>query len=43
LFILDNLAFVGSIGWYNYWFRYLDLDIPMKNYEDKEYRGAVIA
>jgi predicted phosphohydrolase len=39
--IQDSIAFVGSIGWYDYSFRRTDLDIPLKNYEQKEYRGAV--
>lgn len=39
--ILDDIAFVGSIGWYDYSFRRLDLDIPIENYEQKEFRGAV--
>jgi len=39
--ILGNIAFVGSIGWYDYSFRRHDLDIPMENYEQKEFRGAV--
>lgn len=39
--VLGNTAFVGSIGWYDYSFRRLDLDIPMENYEQKEFRGAV--
>ena len=40
-YIQDDIAFVGSIGWYDYSFRRLDLDIPMENYEQKEFRGAV--
>ncbi|MGD9395884.1 MAG: metallophosphoesterase [Candidatus Thorarchaeota archaeon] len=39
--ILENYAFVGSIGWYDYSFRREDLEIPIENYEQKEYRGAV--
>ncbi|MFW9973866.1 MAG: metallophosphoesterase [Candidatus Thorarchaeota archaeon] len=39
--ILESYAFVGSIGWYDYSFRREDLDIPLKNYEQKEYRGAI--
>jgi putative phosphoesterase len=39
--ILGDIAFVGSIGWYDYSFRRLDLDIPLENYEQKEFRGAV--
>lgn len=38
---LESYAFVGSIGWYDYSFRRVDLDIPLKNYEQKEYRGAI--
>jgi len=37
----ESYAFVGSIGWYDYSFRRADLDIPLKNYEQKEYRGAI--
>lgn len=40
-FVLSNIAFVGSMGWYDYSFRRHDLDIPMENYEKKEFRGAV--
>jgi len=36
-----NIAFVGSIGWYDYSFRRPELEIPLENYEQKEYRGAV--
>ena len=36
-----NTAFVGSIGWYDYSFRKPELEIPLENYEQKEYRGAV--
>ena len=39
--IIENTAFVGSIGWYDYSFRRPELDIPMEHYEQKEYRGAV--
>jgi putative phosphoesterase len=39
--IQDNIAFVGSIGWYDYSFRRTELGIPISNYEQKEYRGAV--
>jgi len=40
-FISDDIAFVGSVGWYDYSFRRDELEIPMKNYEQKEYRGSV--
>lgn len=40
-FISDDTAFVGSIGWYDYSFRRTELEIPIENYEQKEYRGAV--
>jgi putative phosphoesterase len=39
--ILGEYAFVGSIGWYDYSFRSNDFEIPLKNYEQKEYRGAI--
>ncbi|MFX0108884.1 MAG: metallophosphoesterase [Candidatus Hodarchaeota archaeon] len=38
---LDAVAFVGSIGWYDYSFRRNDLNIPHANYERKEYRGTI--
>lgn len=40
-FINDDIAIVGSIGWYDYSFRRSELEIPFENYEQKEYRGAV--
>jgi putative phosphoesterase len=40
-YTIEDFAFVGSIGWYDYSFRRPELEIPMKNYEQKEYRGAV--
>lgn len=40
-YIKGNIAFVGSIGWYDYSFRRPELDIPQENYEQKEYNGAV--
>jgi len=40
-FIQDGFGFVGSIGWYDYSFRREDLEIPLENYQLKEYRGAV--
>lgn len=40
-YIKDEVAIVGSIGWYDYSFRREELDIPIENYEQKEYRGAV--
>ncbi len=39
--VKGDYAFVGSMGWYDYSFRREDLDIPMQNYMQKEYRGAV--
>jgi putative phosphoesterase len=40
-FIEDNIAFVGSIGWYDYSFRRIDLEIPIEHYEQKEHRGTI--
>ncbi|MBE0526391.1 hypothetical protein E4H12_02655 [Candidatus Thorarchaeota archaeon] len=40
-FISGTTAFVGSIGWYDYSFRKPELEIPMENYEQKEYQGSV--
>jgi putative phosphoesterase len=40
-FISGNIAFVGSMGWYDYTFRRPDLDISIEHYEQKEYLGAV--
>ncbi|MFX1482134.1 MAG: metallophosphoesterase [Promethearchaeota archaeon] len=40
-YIKEEFGFVGSIGWYDYSFRREDLDIPLENYQHKEYRGAV--
>jgi len=40
-FISGNIAFVGSIGWYDYSFRRVELEIPMEHYEQKEHQGAV--
>ncbi len=37
----DGIAFVGSIGWYDYSFRRLDLPITREEYEAKQYRSAV--
>lgn len=39
--VWGEYAFVGSMGWYDYSFRRTDLDIPLQNYIQKEYRGAV--
>lgn len=39
--VIDNLAFIGSIGWYDYSFRREDMDIPLESYEQKEHKGAV--
>lgn len=40
-FISGNTAFVGSIGWYDYSFRKVELEIPMDHYEQKEHQGSV--
>lgn len=40
-YIVDKMAFVGSIGWYDYSLRRQDLQIPDKAYQDKEYKGEV--
>ncbi|TFH10826.1 MAG: hypothetical protein E4H14_01865, partial [Candidatus Thorarchaeota archaeon] len=40
-FISGKTAFVGSVGWYDYSFRRPELEIPIENYEQKEYQGAV--
>ncbi len=40
-YIQGNTAFVGSMGWYDYSFRRESLNIPIENYEQKEFRGAV--
>ena len=39
-FIQDDIAIVGSIGWYDYSFRREDLGIPIENYETKQYRDS---
>lgn len=39
--IVENTAFIGSIGWYDYSFRREDMDIPIESYEGKEHKGAV--
>ncbi len=36
----DDIAFVGSMGWYDYSFRRDDLDIPEENYLQKQWKGA---
>lgn len=40
-YISDDLAFIGSMGWYDYSFRSEDMDIPIEDYEGKEHKGAV--
>jgi len=40
-FIADDLAFIGSVGWYDYSFRREDMDIPIESYEHKEHNGAI--
>ncbi len=41
IFVDDKVAFVGSIGWYDYSFRRPELEISEKNYIEKEYHDAV--
>jgi predicted phosphohydrolase len=38
--IVDDIAFVGSVGWYDYSFRYEDLGVPLRFYEAKVGPGA---
>ncbi len=39
---IDNdVAFVGSMGWYDYSFKREELEIPERNYFEKQWRGAV--
>jgi putative phosphoesterase len=40
-YIIDDVAFVGSVGWYDYSLRSHDLRIPDSAYEQKEFRGEV--
>ncbi|MFQ5831576.1 MAG: metallophosphoesterase [Candidatus Thorarchaeota archaeon] len=39
--IEEDVAFIGSLGWYDYSFRRTDMDIPEHAYEQKEYGGSV--
>jgi putative phosphoesterase len=39
--VQEKYAFVGSIGWYDYSFRREEYRIPIENYEQKEYQGAI--
>ncbi|MDF1537601.1 MAG: metallophosphoesterase [Candidatus Thorarchaeota archaeon] len=39
-FIKDNVAFVGSLGWYDYSFRRDELNIPEESYLEKEWQGS---
>ena len=41
IFTAENTAFIGSIGWYDYSFRRSELEIPIKNYIQKEYHDAI--
>ncbi|MFW9931588.1 MAG: metallophosphoesterase [Candidatus Thorarchaeota archaeon] len=41
LHIQDDIAFVGSMVWYDYSFKRDDLDIPEENYIEKEWKGSV--
>ncbi|MEQ8221577.1 MAG: metallophosphoesterase [Candidatus Eremiobacterota bacterium] len=34
-FVMDNIGFVGNIGWYDYSFKLEELNIPIKYYEEK--------
>ncbi len=36
-----DVAFVGSMGWYDYSFKREELEIPERNYFEKQWRGAV--
>ena len=38
--LIDHVAFVGNMGWYDYSFRDRDLGIPMRFYENKLAPGA---
>jgi putative phosphoesterase len=38
---IDNIAFLGSLGWSDYSFRRSDLEIPEEAYEQKQYKDAV--
>ncbi len=40
-YIQGSVAFVGSMGWYDYSFRRVDLDISEKHYLQKQWRGYV--
>ncbi len=37
----DSIAFVGSMGWYDYSFRREDMEIPLEQYETKQCGNAV--
>ncbi len=39
--IKQQLAFVGSMGWYDYSFKREDLNIPYRAYVQKEYGGSI--
>jgi putative phosphoesterase len=39
-FFFDKIAVIGSIGWYDYSFKRESLDIPIENYEMKQFHGA---
>lgn len=40
-YIIDDVGFIGSIGWSDYSFRRDELDIPEEAYRKKEYKGAL--
>ncbi|MBD3407966.1 MAG: hypothetical protein GF411_17735 [Candidatus Lokiarchaeota archaeon] len=39
--IFSNIAFVGSIGWYDYSFQSDEFDIPEECFENKEFKGNI--
>ncbi len=41
-FVRDGVAFVGSVGWYDYSFRRRELEIPIRFYEAKVGPGAAV-
>ncbi|UCH04919.1 MAG: metallophosphoesterase [Candidatus Thorarchaeota archaeon] len=40
-YVKKKMAFVGSIGWYDYSFKREDLEIPYKAYAQKEWKGSI--
>jgi putative phosphoesterase len=39
--VIDDIAFVGTLGWSDYSFRRTELHIPEEAYEQKQYKDAV--